>query len=34
MAQRLQIINEAISAKDKFVDSSFDFLGFDSFLTP
>lgn len=33
MAQRLQLINEAITAKNKFVDSSFDFLGFESLLT-
>jgi hypothetical protein len=32
MAHRLQVISENMAAKGKFVDSSFDYMGFDSLL--
>lgn len=34
MANRLQFIAESIKSKDKFVDSSFDYLDFGSLISP
>jgi len=34
MANRLQALNRNINSESKYVDSSFDYLIFESFLTP